>query len=627
MHPNMKSFRWGRVLLPLLILLVLAHCSKKSRLEIGAPELDPVIQPSCTAFLQAQVRVLNLDSLTISANTNVTWEIEATACIDKTLEVIVDDGIPLSFNNNKVTINASYKMAGTYSENFLVIARDTLGNVEKVELKTPELIVTPTCIVVPGSDSVEVRVDTEGQIITPATLSFTVIQTSEGEGMVSAVSTEAGLVEPSLEDTQLPTASGLSHTIKVSPPLLGDQEFTFMMADSLEPQILGSCATQISIIAIPEPAPAILEFSSSPSAIDFGLPALLTLRTEGLVTSASVNGMDVSTAIITAGFAQGFVTPMETGLHFFDAIVSGPGGTTLQSLNLLVNPTCVLTKDPNIESIQGLATPLELSVNGQFVIATISGGGAISDTVPTFAGTRTIPITPLLSGTQTFIANVVGLGISGTQCETTFEVIPPSVDLKVNIDDGGGFQDGPVSISRGNSIELTWQSTGVSQCQLEQEVGGVVSTVVLGNVLELPTDTITTTPPLGTVTYRIICDPLSGGPTDSVIVNTTCSGTTLLGTNSADFYHKVRAVEGPVIQHVMNFHSPTALKICTLLTGGLHPNVVSMSNRNSDGSTGWRSPGDNGYMRWDPSSGTWVRCLGGVCGWPNQWLARLTCGC
>ena len=117
------------------------------------------------------------------------------------------------------------------------------------------------------------------------------------------------------------------------------------------------------------PPPPICELTAFPKEIDLGESSILTLETSGKVTSALIDGTEVSPS---GGLKT--VSPLNT--MPFLAQIKGPGGSATCSDKVTViippPPACELTASPE-EIEQGQPSTLTLKTSGKVTTATLDG--------------------------------------------------------------------------------------------------------------------------------------------------------------------------------------------------------------------------------------------------------------
>ena len=208
------------------------------------------------------------------------------------------------------------------------------------------------------------------------------------------------------------------------------------LAHVLGPGGSGTCSASV-IVNIP-PAPK-CELTVSPSEIERGQSATLTLKTSGRIKSAILD----NTAVSPDGGTK-TVTPLDSTTYI--AQCSGPGGLSIGSATVAVipppPPVCDLTASP-AEIEEGQSTTLTLIAKGQVTSAVLDGSE-----VPATGGTKTV--TP--KNTMPYLAKCTGPGGSSI-ASTTVSVIPPAPPK-------AELTASPQEIEKGQSSTLTFKTSG-----------------------------------------------------------------------------------------------------------------------------------------------------------------------
>lgn len=201
----------------------------------------------------------------------------------------------------------------------------------------------------------------------------------------------------------------------------------------------GGLSIGSATVSVTPPSPPGCDLSASPSEIEEGQSATLTLKTSGQVTSAVLDGSEVP---VSGGTKT--VTPKNTMPYL--ARCSGPGGSSIASTTISVippaPPKAELTASPQ-EIERGQPSTLTFKTSGKVTSAILDG----TEVAPE-GGTKIV--TP--STDSSYLAYATGPGGTAVSTTTVSVIPPPAPKCELTAS--------PKEIEQGASATITLKTTG-----------------------------------------------------------------------------------------------------------------------------------------------------------------------
>ncbi|MDP2788728.1 MAG: peptidoglycan-binding protein [bacterium] len=288
-----------------------------------------------------------------------------------------------------------------------------------------------------------------------------------------------------------------------------------------------------SVQTLPSGAPTVT-FSANPTSITTGQSSILAWASTNATSCSASGGWSGSKATSVPVFDLAFENVSPTQTTTYTLTCTGLGGVTSQSVTVTVANTVA-----NIPPTATAGPDLDITLPTNFVsvmsppVDATDSDGTVSSHVWSFLSG---PVTPSISAPGNKATNFSGFtsvgryvfrltvtdnkgatGIDDMQV-MVFANTPPPAGPVISVDIKANGSDGPIMLSSGQALNLTWTSTNPTSllnCSLfgwgGVPVGSGLITYTVGNS-QYPTTSSTT--------YPISCTSLSGGTvSDNVTVS------------------------------------------------------------------------------------------------------------